>query len=212
MRRQVLIPLPGGTGSIDVVAGRCPGLYGSVAFQAGVHPLRSARWFSRARATCSGTGCSGSGVAAPQERQRLVHHRVADSKAVDDLLGRRHHPGRDDGQRPHTPEYAQALRRSGSLSSPCAARSPGHSRVGASPSTRAVYPLTHRPMISTGAPPRPGRTRAGTPHPARNRRCATASGGPGHVAAPAEPGLVSGEGVAWQRGHRTLRPSPEWRQ
>ena len=38
----------------------------------------------------------------------------------------------------------------------------------------AVYPLTRGRMISTGAAARPGRTCAGTPHPAQNRRYATA--------------------------------------
>ena len=79
--------------------------------------------------------------------------------------------------------------------------------LGIAPSVRpadvgAVYPLTLGRMISTGAPARPGRTCAGTPHPAQNRRYATAYSGPGHTATPAETGLVSGEGVAWQSGHR----------
>ena len=72
----------------------------------------------------------------------------------------------------------------------------------------AALPLTRAGMISTGVAARPGRTRAGTPHPARNRRCATAYGGPGPTTTAAETGLDRVRGWAWQRAHRTLRTGP----
>ena len=108
---------------------------------------------------------------------------VSEDVQVRERGGRRYPVRRHRSPRRHVPSMRrQADRRNTPLVSPA--------------HTGAVYPLTRGRMISTGAAVCPGRTCAGTPHPAQNRRYATAYGGPGHTAAPAETGLVSGEGVA----------------
>ena len=66
---------------------------------------------------------------------------------------------------------------------------------------RRARPAPSRPADRPNvAPRRPGRTRPGHLYPNRNRRYATASGGPGHRGTPHELGLVRSEAVDRRAG------------